>query len=183
MPITRKLLAQDDSSENSVLKIDSATRYIENNCSEWQFLFNTTSTLSASTQVFKLSGEFDTNTFAKIRLAGYLFNTESGSVDAAATCQFTVYSVANSTPTWNDTLLTSVSGSVLSNNYYYAEVLLSSIPSANLDGDTTLMVEGVATRLGKTYRDRIYINHLGVYSSIDALRKAVDYLDITKQDE
>ena len=52
-----------------------------------------------------------------------------------------------------------------------------------MDGDTTLMIEGVAIRSGVTYRDRIYVNHLGVYDSIIRLRNAVDFLDITKLDE
>lgn len=181
---TRKLLAHDNHDEHQILAIDNIKRYIMNDSEDWQFLLGPSSSFTTSQQVIKLAGEFDTNDFNHIRVVGYLYNTYSGTVDNSSSCVFKVYKVAApGSPPWNDELIHTVSGSQISNSYYYTSIDLSSIPSANLDGDTTLMIEGTVTRLGRTYRDRIYVNHLGVYDSITRLRNQVTFLDLTKKDE
>lgn len=184
MAIPRKLVAHSSNEDMMWLKVDHTSRYIQNYSDEWQFLFGPNSVLSNSSQVLKLAAQLDTNTLDKIRIIGYLYNPVNGTVDNAASVQFTVYKVADiTTPKWDDQPLTTVTGVVQSNNYHFVDILTSSLSGAVLDGDTTLMIEGVATRLGVTYRDRIYVNHLGVYDSIVRLRQDVEFLDITKQDE
>jgi len=37
-------------------------------------------------------------------------------------------------------------------------------------------------RWGRTYKNKIYINHLGVYDSIVRLKNDIEFLDISKQD-
>lgn len=180
MPVTRKLLAQVDD-DNQVLRMDSSQRFIQNETQDWQFLFGPNSSLSTSTQILKLAAEFDQNNMDRIRIIGYLYNPVTGSVENTATCTFRIYKV--STPNWDDVLLTSVSGTQIPNTYFYKEVLLTSLPTVNFDGGDTIMIEGVATRLTNTYRDRIYINHLGIYDSFYRLKQDVDFLDITKLDE
>jgi hypothetical protein len=86
-------------------------------------------------------------------------------------------------PRWNDNLVYTVSGIQQPNQYFFQEIDLTSIPSVNLDGENTILLEASVTRLNVTYRNRLYINHLGVYSSIVKLRQDVDFLDITKLDE
>lgn len=184
MPITRTLLAQDENDVNQWLKVDHSSRYIVNDSPEWQFLFGPNSSLSNSSQVIKLAAQLDTITMDKIRIIGYLYNSRNGTIDNAGSVVFKVYKVADiTTPKWDDQLLTTISGTLQSNSYYFTDILISSLTGTNLDGDTTLMVEGTATRLGVTYRDRIYVNHLGVYDSIVRLKNDVEYLDISKVDE
>lgn len=184
MAIIRKWVAQDDSEENQWLKIDHSSRYIINHSPEWQPIFNVASVLDNSTQILKLAAQLDTNTLDKIRIIGYLFNPIHGSVDNAASVVFKVYKVTDiTTPKWDDQLVTTLNADLQSNSYYFKDIAISSITGASLDGDTTLMIEGIATRLGITYRDRIYVNHLGVYDSIVRLRGDVEFLDVTKQDE
>lgn len=184
MPIVRKIVAQDDNDDNQWLKIDHDSRYIINDADDWQFLFGPNSVLSNSSQVLKLAAQLDTNTLDKIRLIGYLYNSRNGTIDNAAGVTFKIYRVTDiTTPKWDDQLITSVSGVFQSNSYYFKDLAISSLTGTNLDGDTTLMIEGTATRLGITYRDRIYVNHLGVYDSIVRLRNDVEFLDVTKQDE
>jgi hypothetical protein len=180
MPITRLLVAQDQE-QNQVLNADNRKRFLVNHVHEWQFLFGPNSALSNSVKVLKLAAELDTSDLASIRLAAYLYNPVSGSIDNSASCTFKIYRVT--TPAWTDDPIHTVNGTLQYNNYWLADVLMSSIPSANLDGDTTLMIEAVVTRLGETYRERIYVNHLGVYDSIVRLRNDVEFLDITKLDE
>lgn len=180
MPVSRLLVAQDQE-QNQILNADNRKRYVVNHVSEWQLLFGPNSALSNSEKLLKLAAEFDTDDFSSVRLVAYLFNTVGGTVDSAGTCTFSISRVT--TPVWTDTLIHTVVGVVQFNSYWFVDVDLTSISSANLDGDTTLMIEAVMTRLGETYRDRIYVNHLGVYDSIIRLRNDVDFLDITKLDE
>lgn len=184
MAILRRLVAHHNNSDNQWLKVDHNIRYIENDSTDWQFIFGPNSTLSTSNQVLKLAAQFDTNTLDKIRLIGYLYNSSQGSIDSAASVTFKVYRVTDITnPKWDDQLITTLTGILQTNNYYFKDISVDSLTGTSLDGDTTLMIEGTAVRLGVTYRDRIYVNHLGVYSSIITLRQDVDFLDITKQDE
>lgn len=179
----RKLLAQDDSQEAQWLKIDSNSKYINNHSSEWQFLFGPNSEPTNSAQVLKLAAQLDTVTLDTIRFIGYLYNPKTGGIDNASGVTFNIYRVEDiNTPQWNDLFITTIPGVLQSNSYYFTDASISSLTGAILDGDTTLMIEGVATRSGTTYRDRIYVNHLGVYQSIVSLRQAVDFLDITKKD-
>lgn len=183
MPITRKLLAQDENEVNQWLKVDHNTRYIVNDTNDWQFLFGPNSTPSTSGQILKLAAQLDTNTLDKIRIIGYLYNPATGSIDSLGNISFKVYRVADiTTPKWDDELITTLSGTLQSNSYYFVDISISALTGANLDGETTLMIEGVGTRLSSTYRDRIYVNHLGVYQSVIQLRQDVDFLNITKKD-
>jgi hypothetical protein len=144
-------------------------------------LFGPNSELSNSSQTVKVAAEFDTSDLSSIRLTSYLYNAVSGGVDNSASCQFHIYKV--STPVWSETLIHTVPGVLQYNSYWFADVDLTNLPSAELDGDTTLMIEVLVTRLSETYRDRIYVNHLGVYDSIVRLKNDVEFLDITKLDE
>jgi hypothetical protein len=184
MPVTRKLVAQDNNEENQWLKIDHDSRYVVNVNPEWQFLFGPNSILSTSSREIKIAAQLDTSTLDKIRMVAYLYNAANASADSAASATFSIYRVEDiTTPKWNEVFITTLNGVEQSNNYYFADINISSLTGANMDGDTTLMIEGVATRSGVTYRDRIYVNHLGVYESVIRLRNAVDFLDITKLDE
>lgn len=180
MPAARRLVAQNQD-ENQILKLDSASRYIVNSGSEWQFLFGPGSALSNSGQVLKIGVEFDTGSFDDVRFVAYLYNPKTGSVDNSASCVFRVFVVQS--PSWSEVLLQTLSGVVQPNAYYLASTNLTSLAPASLDGDSTLMVEAVATRLGETYRDRAYFNHLGVFDSVIRLRNKTRFLEITKQDE
>ena len=180
MPVSRRLVAQH-AEDSQVLRTDNRRKFIVNDIADWQFLFGPGSELSSSTQILKIAAEFDTQDFESIRLAAYLFNPVTGAVDNAATCTFKIYLVT--TPNWTETLLTTVTGVQLGNTYFFSDLNVSALVPAELDGDSTLMVEATVTRLSETFRDRAYFNHLGVYDSIVRLRNDVDFLNITKLDE
>jgi hypothetical protein len=184
MAIPRKIVAQCNDDENQWLKVDHASRYLVNDDDDWQFLFGPNSSLNNSTQVLKLAAQLDTSTLDKIRLVGYLYNPTNGTIDNAASVLFKIYKVTDVTsPKWDDQYITSVSGAFQSNNYWFADILVSALTGTSLDGDTTLMIEGISVRSGVTFRDRVYVNHLGVYESIIRLRNDVVFLNLTKQDE
>lgn len=178
MPVVRKWLAQEDV---QALHTDHKKRFaiVVDDC--WQPLFGPGSELVAASRDIKIAAQFDTSTFTKVRVIAYLYNSVSNGVDSAATCDFRIHIVEQ--PSWFDTYKTTEVGVLQGNSYFLAEVDLSDLAPALLDGKASIMVEARITRLGESFRDRIYLNHLGVYDSIVRLRNDVEFLDITKLDE
>lgn len=181
MPITRKMVAQDDQDDNQWLKIDHASRYITNDMDDWQFLFGPNSSLSSSNQIIKLAAKFDDLTFNKIKLIGYLYDVKNGAIASGSTCELKIYKVSDTT--WEDVLITTLSATIQPNNYFYVAPDLSTLSQFDFSGGDTMMVEGAITRLGVTYRDRIYVNHLGIFDSLTRLKNKVTFLEVTKLDE
>jgi hypothetical protein len=181
MPVIRKLVAHDNTQDSQWLKVDHSSRYIENHSEEWQFLFGPDSSLSNSSQVVKLAAKFNEDTFDNIQIAAYLYDPKTNSIANATSCQFDIYSV--SPPNWTETFLSSVSGTQLPNSYYYANPTLASLGSLDFFGGDTLMIQATIVRLGITYRERIYVNHLGIFDNVSRLRGDVEFLEVTKKDE
>lgn len=174
------LVAQDNE-DAQVLRVDYSGRYVQNASDDWQFLFNSNSVLTPNILVLKNAGQFDTTDLDSVKVAAYLYNTSNGTIANAASCQFNIYLV--SAAGWTETLLGTFSGVQQPNQYFYTDIpVTGALSPASLDGDSSLMIECVMTRLTQTFRDRIYLNHLGSYGSIVRLRSSVDFLDISKQD-
>jgi len=180
MAITRRLVAQDDNDDNQWLKIDHDSRYICNDADDWQFLFGPNSSLSNSTQLIKITAKFDDSTFNNLKVVAYLYDQRNASVANASTCSFNFYQIT--TPDWTEVLLNTSNGTQLSNNYFYLNPILSTFAPMDFQGGDTLMIEATIVRLGITYRDRVYVNHLGIYDNVTRLRQDVDFLSITKKD-
>lgn len=181
MAIERKLVAQDDNDENQWLKVDHSSRYISNDMDDWQYLFGPNSTLSSSNQIIKITARFDDVTFNNLKVIAYLYDQQNSSIANAANCEFKFYRIV--TPDWSESLVTTLSGTKLITNYFYLNPLLSVLSPIDFFGGDTLMIEATIIRLGVTYRDRVYINHLGIYDNVSRLRQDVEFLDVTKLDE
>ena len=182
MAIVRRLLNQTDE-KVQYLRVDHPNRFIVNEKTDWQFLFGPNSVFGSSNQILKIAAQLDGDSLNSVRFIAYLYNAVNGNVDRGATCTFNVYRVTNPSSDWVDTLITSFSGVLKPNSYFFADKTLSDLSPAELDGSTSLMVEVVVTRLSKVFRDRIYLNHLGIYDSVIRLRQDVEFLDVTKLDE
>lgn len=180
MAIIRKLVAQDQNEENQWLKVDHDSRYIVNDTEDWQFLFGPNSELTTSTPILKSWVKFNDSTFNNLQIIGYLYDSRNAATYNSASCNFKIFLI--NTPDWTETELTTLSGTQLSNSYYYSNPTLSSIGSVDFQGGDTLMIETTIVRLGVTYRDRIYVNHLGIYDNVTRLRNDVQFLEITKKD-
>lgn len=180
MPITRKLVAQDDQDDNQWLKVDHDSRYIVNDVDDWQFLFGPNSSPSTSTLAIKISAKFNEDTFNNIQMIAYLYDSKNMSVASSADCVFKIYKI--SAPDWTESLVDSINGNLLPNNYFYANPMLSVLPTINFTGGESIMIEVSVLRLGTVYRDRAYFNHLGIYDNVTRLRQDVEFLDITKKD-
>lgn len=178
--MARVLVAQD-AEDCQTLRTDNRKKFVVNASHDWQFLFGPNSVITNSIQVLKIAAELDPDTLNSIRFTAYLYNPVTGDVDNAATCDFSIYKVAK--PGWGDQLLTTLSGTFQANKYFYAEKTITDFLPTDFDGGTTMMIEVFVTRLTESYRDRIYINHLGIYESHIRLAKKVEFLELTKVDE
>jgi len=176
-----RILVAQNQDENQILKMDSNSRFIVNDSFSWQFLFGPNSSLTNTTPLIKVSARFDDDTFSNIKMVGYLYDPVTASIVNAATCSFKIFKVTSLT--WEDTPILTVPGVQLLNNYFYADPNTNLMPSVDFFGGESIMIEATVVRLGITYRDRVYFNHLGIYDNVDRLRKQVEFLDLTKQDE
>jgi len=181
MPIVRRMISQDESDTNQWLKVDHASRFIMNDSPEWQIVFGPNSELTTSNLVIRVAGKFDDSTLSNIKVIAYLYDQQNASIGNSASCTFALYKVNN--PSWSESLITTLTGTQLPNSYYFIEPATASLSQFNFDGGDTIMIEATIVRLGITYRDRIYINHLGVYDNLLRVRQDVEFLDMTKQDE
>ena len=123
---------------------------------------------------------FNSNTFNGVQLVSSLVRGKDAKIIAG--CTFKVYSI-DLTDAWVETLRTTVSGTAISGNRFSASVLEAALAPADLTGEITYKIEVIITRLGKTYSDIFYFNHLGIYDSFIRLKNDVEFLDITKLDE
>jgi hypothetical protein len=181
MAIPRIWVAQE-SDDVQALRVDSSSRYIQVNENYWQPLFQFEAELTLPTKRLKLAAELDYETFSKLRIIGYLYNETTNSIDSVSSVSFRLHTATGS-GSWQDTFEVEIAGVEQFNSYYFAEVDITDLSSGIYDGSATIMIDGVATRLSDTYRDRIYVNHLGIYDSHTRLKKFVDFLDLTKLDE
>jgi hypothetical protein len=99
-----------------------------------------------------------------------------------ASCTFKIYSI-DVTDTWEETLLVTLSGNPINGNRFSASTSETSLAPTSLTGELSYKMEVEITRLGKTYSEEFYFNHIGIYDSFVRLKGDVDFLDITKLDE
>lgn len=122
---------------------------------------------------------FNSSTCDGIQLVGSLVRGKD--TKTIAGCTFKVYSI-DLTDSWVETLRTTVAGTSISGNRFSASVLEAALAPADLTGEITYKIEVEVTRLGKTYSDVFYFNHLGIYDSFIRLKNDLEFLDITKKD-
>lgn len=181
MAVTKTLLAPTKNRKWQVVVVDARPVFFNPQSDKWQILLGPDSGFSVSDQVLKIAAEFDTDDFASIRLAAYLFQPSAGTISNAGTCSFKIFKVT--APQWVDVLIATVSGVLTPETYFFADVPDSVLSAIDFSGGDTMMVEATVTRLGETYRDRIYVNHLGIYDSHLRLKNRVTFVELTKLDE
>lgn len=179
----RRLVAHHETQDAQNLKIDHATRYIENHSEEWQFLFGPNSELNNSDLILKHWAKFNETDLNSLQIAAYLYDKRNASISNAAGAEIRLYKINTTNTNWSETLIDTLTPTQLPNNYYFYNALLSTYPTIDFEGGDTIMLETTLIRLGITYRDRIYVNHLGIYDSMLRLRADVEFLDLTKLDE
>ena len=180
MPITRKLIAQDNDA-CQLLNVNSSKRYIVVKSNDWQMLFNSKSSLGAPDLRVRGALEFDSDSFTKLRMAAYLYDQTTNAIGIGSSCAFKLYRVGK--PNWSEQYITDLNGAILTtNSYFYAEID-TSLLGVEVLGETTFMISVLIKRRGLDYYNRFYMNHAGIYDNCDRLKKEVDWLDISKLDE
>lgn len=181
MPTTKTLLTPNKCRKWGIVLADARPPFYVPQNRKWQILLGPESAFSISEQVLKVAAEFDQDDFSSLRVAAYLYQPSSGLVSGSATCQFNIYKVT--APLWVDQLIASVAGALTPNNYFFADVPDTTIAAIDMSGGDTVMIEAVVTRLSEIYRERIYVNHLGIFDSHLRLKNKVTFLELTKLDE
>ena len=180
MPVVRKFLAQTSSDDCQVIKMTSSTRFLVNREDAWQFLFANSATWTKGQIEIKIACEYDANTMSDLRLCTYLYDSSKGSISSGAVAVFKLYRVTG--PQWKDEFVKQYEGVIMTSGYFYIEIPSSDLSGLELDGSVTFMIEASILRKADIYRDRIYINHLGIWGKTVQLMQEVEFLDLTKQD-
>lgn len=124
--------------------------------------------------------KFETVNFDGINLIAGLY--KRARLRTIGSCVFRVF--AESTDSlWTEVLITTISGTTLSDGRFKADIPESAFGSIYLDGEVTLRIEVDITRQNKTFKDVFYVNHVGIYGSFFVLKKKVEFLELTKLDE
>jgi hypothetical protein len=123
---------------------------------------------------------FNSDTLDGVQMIGSLVRGKS--TKSIANCTFKIYSI-DVTDTWEETLLVTLSGNPINGNKFSASTPETSLAPTSLTGELSYKMEVEVTRLGKTYSEVFYFNHIGIYDSFVRLKSDVDFLDITKLDE
>ncbi len=95
--------------------------------------------------------------------------------------EFKVYLVNEAN--WTETLIDTVSATQYSHGTFSADISQADLNPNELSGREVFSIECVATRRRKTYRKKVWFNHLGCYDHLIRLRHAVEYLESAKADE
>lgn len=128
----------------------------------------------------KAWAKFDSTDFDGIHLICGLYN--KGFLTPSGSCTFRVYSVSL-TDSWQETLLTTQTGVVMSDGRFKVDVPLASLTPLDPDGEQTILIQVDVTRQGISYTERFYFNHIGSYEFLTRLKNKVTFLELTKADE
>jgi hypothetical protein len=133
------------------------------------------------TDDFKIQSwaKFDAENFDGIQVFAGLFKRKS--FGSAASCTFKIYSISVD-DNWTETLLSTQSGTALGDGRFRGIFNEASLNPVEQTGEITFKLEVELTRLGKTYSETYFFNHLGIYGSFIRLSQEVDFLSITKKD-
>lgn len=93
----------------------------------------------------------------------------------------TLYRVA--LDTWVETFITTNAPSEITPGTFSLNITQATLGLDELSGLETYAVEVVANRKRKKFSQKIWVNHLGCFDSINRLQKEVNYLHSTKLDE
>ena len=165
----------------TTLKTGTKKRTCKTN-SEWNVLVTRSKfkPLVAESYTPKVWVKFDSTDFDGIHIVFGLYN--KGTLTPSGSCTFRIYSVSLD-DSWQETLLTTVSGTIITGGRFKADVSASSLSPIELDGEQTLMIEIEALRQNTVFKDRFYFNHLGAYEFLTRLKNKVTFLELTKADE
>lgn len=85
--------------------------------------------------------------------------------------------------TWAETLITTAAPTEISTGVFSLNVNQTTFGSNELSGLETYAISATANRRRKVFKNKVWLNHLGCFDSINRLQKEVNYLHSTKLDE
>jgi hypothetical protein len=100
----------------------------------------------------------------------------------AASAQFAVTELLGD-GSWNPLTTETISGTQDMALRWIAQIPAGDVIQNICMGKSTLKVQVVIQRVGKTYKKEIYVNHLGIGEAAAWLRNKTNYLETAKKDE
>lgn len=125
-----------------------------------------------------LHARFNSNAMQGVELLCRMVRDGKSSSFAASSAK--VYAVSESS--WSETLIGTF-GLTQSGQDFGLVLTQSQLGSYELSGFRTLAFEVTAQRRRRTFRKKIYVNHLGVFDSLNRLKRQVQATAILKVDE
>lgn len=126
----------------------------------------------------KLHAKFDSSLMNGIQIMGYLIRDQE--ICSSSITQFSLYRVADGS--WTETFISNVTATQ-SGQKFTGYINQTTLSTNELSGAETYAIECVATRKRRTYKDKIWFNHLGCFDSIIRLRHSTELLESNKVDE
>jgi hypothetical protein len=159
----RKLVISPNSSYNSILFTKKHRAFDPNSVSA------------------KVWAKFNGQTFDGIHVVASLFTKQDRRLSSGS-CTFNIYYV-DANQNWGESLILSSSGTLVNGRWILAPTQAMLGGSNELDGERTLRIEAILTRVDKEYKSSVYVNHLGIFDSLFRLKEEVEFLSVTKKDE
>lgn len=100
---------------------------------------------------------------------------------SASSCSFKLFSISVD-DNWTETLIATIPGTQLPDKRWKGVINQSSLNPVDTTGEISFKLQVEMTRLGETYSEIYFFNHLGIYGSFIRLSQEVDFLGITKKD-
>lgn len=100
----------------------------------------------------------------------------------AGSAQFTLTELSGD-GAWTAGMTDSVAGTVDALGRWTASLPAEDVITNLCMGKSTLKVQVIMQRAGKTYRKEIYVNHLGIGEAAAWMRNKLNFIEATKKDE
>lgn len=126
-----------------------------------------------------LSAKFNSNSMNGMQI--YASLVQNGLTMSSNVESFVVSRVSESS--WTETQVYTATATEYSPGKFSASVTQANLGSNELSGMETYSISCVANRKRKSFKKKVFVNHLGCFDSINRLRKSVELLIATKVDE
>jgi hypothetical protein len=105
----------------------------------------------------------------------------AGKLSQSIVSSFKIYRVAEAS--WAETLVYTSTPTEASPGVYLSYITQANLSANELSGMETYAIEILATRRRRTFKKKIWVNHLGCFDSILRLKNEASFLNLTKLDE
>jgi hypothetical protein len=127
-----------------------------------------------------LTAKFNSTAFEGVNILAFMENAD-GYIYSIGSCVFKIYSV-NPQTNWVPILLYTATATQ-NQKRWLTTLTQANIGSTELNGDNSFLIEATLAKWGRTFKKRVYLNHLGIFDNLTRLKQQSDLLLISKLDD